>query len=126
MILRQFRSAGIEAFKQFLVQGRERPKTKVPTQLLEANNLTEVVKGLNASVENRQFATRRDCAEYLKSILEPLPHQSVAENAGLWTWLSVFYFDLLCPADADGNQHVKNDYHYVFEPKNPRHFYRHL
>ncbi|MFH1923831.1 MAG: hypothetical protein ABIP48_28565, partial [Planctomycetota bacterium] len=55
----------------------------------------------------------------------PLPEHEVAENAGLWTWLTLLFFDDVCPAQK-GHRTVKNDYCYVFEPKNARHFYRHL
>ena len=49
----------------------------------------------------------------------------MAANAGLWTWLTLYFFDEVCPP-ADGYHVLKNDYYYVFEPKNSRHFYRHL
>jgi hypothetical protein len=39
--------------------------------------------------------------------------------------LTLFYFDEVCPPRV-GNRVVRNDYHYIFEPNNQRHFYRHL
>jgi hypothetical protein len=92
--------------------------------MLEDETLSEAVKP-QVTVEPQRFATRRAAAEYLSSRLTPLSEQDAAVNAGLWTWLTLFFFDELCPPSGAGRR-VKNDYHYVFEPKNPRHFYRHL
>jgi hypothetical protein len=46
-------------------------------------------------------------------------------NAGLWTWLTLFFFDEVCPAE-DGKRSVKKDYYYIYEPGNPHCFYYHL
>jgi hypothetical protein len=124
MIIRQFLPAGIREFQQFLDTCREQPRTSVPSHLLEENSLTEAVKPPIA-IAPRQFTTRRDAAVYLVACLAPLAEQDVRTNAGLWTWLTLYFFDEVCPAH-DGWRNVKNDYYYVFEPKNPRHFYRHL
>ena len=73
----------------------------------------------------QQFVTKGDAANYLTNTLDALSADSVANNAGLWTWLTLFFFDQVCPS-TDGVRVVRNDYHYIFEPKNPRHYYRHL
>jgi hypothetical protein len=124
MILRQFLPSGVQAFKAFLATCRESPRSPIPGEVLENDALTESVKP-SIIVEPKVFATRREAAEYLSTILRPLPEADVAFNVGLWSWLSLFFFNQVCP-EADGYRHVKNDYSYVFEPKNPRHFYRHL
>ncbi len=125
MILRQFLPAGIQAFQGFLVACRESPRTPVPRRLLEDETMTETIKP-SMTVEPKRFATRCDAAVYLSTLLgPPLIESNVAANAGLWTWLSLFFFDEVCPA-ADGYRTLKNDYSYVLDPKNPRHFYRHL
>jgi hypothetical protein len=124
VIVRQFLPAGVRAFQRFLAEYRDTLKTPVPVHLLEDDVLAEAVKP-SISVEPQAFATRRDAANYLETVLSPLAEQDVATNAGLWTWLTLFFFDNVCPASG-GWRYVKNDYHYVFEPKNPRHFYRHL
>lgn len=124
MIVREFTEAGIRAVKQFLSECRSNPALAVPRELLEDAALTrEVIPTL--TVEPRRFSSRREAADYFASLLAPLPDHFVATNAGLWTWLSLFFFDEVCPAKA-GKRTVRNDYHYIFEPKNQRHFYRHL
>jgi hypothetical protein len=124
VILRQFLPEGIQAFRSFLASSRESLRTPVPRQLLEDKTMTELVNPA-ITVEPKRFATRRDAAVYLHAVLKPLAESDVEANVGLWTWLSLFFFDEVCPA-ADGYRVVRSDYTYVFEPKDPRYFYRHL
>jgi len=124
MILREFRDAGISAFRDFLAQCREEPGTPYPHYLLEDESLTSAISPA-IEVAFTRLTTKADAAHYLSSLLGPLSDRSVAANAGLWTWLTLYFFDDVCPP-KDGKRKVKNDYYYIFEPRNPRHFYRHL
>jgi len=124
MILRQFNGQGINAFKRFLAECRQNSATPVPQALLEDDALTLKVAP-SIEVTPQRFTQRQDAADYLTTILEGLPSDDIAKNAGLWTWLSLFYFDEVCPPQ-NGHRNVKNDYYYIFEPGNMRHFYRHL
>jgi hypothetical protein len=124
MILREFNPAGIAAFKAFLAECRENPRSAAPMTLLLDERMTEVVKP-RTNVEAQHFTLRREAADYLRRLLAPLPEDEVAENPGLWSWLSLCYFDQVCPLRG-GRRTVKNDYSYVFDAKNTRNFYRHL
>lgn len=125
MIVRQFRESGMDAFRAFLGQARQESTTPLPLHLLEDNAFSEAIVPI-VRVDPQNFATRREAAEYLQRILAPLPEHEVTLNAGLWTWLSLFYFDQVCPIRKGKRTLTKNDYTYVFEPKNSRHYYRHL
>ncbi len=124
MIVKQFNSAGISEFRNYLAKCRQNPELPLPLELLEDHRYTS---GLTAVLEAtpEKFVTKADAAIYLTQLLDPLPEADVAENAGLWTWLTLFFFDQVCPP-VESQHVVKNDYHYIFEPKNSRHFYRHL
>ena len=124
MLVRQFGQPGIEAFRAFLASCREDPETAIPNDLLYDDALSSAVRP-PLTVEPRNFNERADAAEYLGEVLSPLPEYDVANNAGLWSWLTLFYFDEVCPV-RDGKRRVKNDYYYIFDPKNSRHVYRHL
>lgn len=124
MLVRQFRQTGIEAFQAFLASCREDPEIEIPDDLLDDDALSTAVSP-PVTAEPREFIERADAVEYLGEVLAPLPEHDVANNAGLWSWLALFYFDEVCPI-REGRRRVKNDYHYIFEPKNSRHFYRHL
>ena len=124
MIVRQFLPSGIKAFRSFLAICREDPRTPVPFRSLEDETLTEVIKP-SITIAPKRFATRRDAAVHLSDLMAPLSDQEVAANAGLWTWLTLLFFDEVCPPKA-GKRKVRNDYSYIYEPNNSRHFYRHL
>jgi len=124
MKVRQFNDEGIRQFGRFLAACRENPRAQPPQELLEDRRLSTAVAPA-VDVQQLALPKREDAARLLTQLLEPLGEKAVAQNAGLWTWLSLFFFDQVCPA-AGGQRHVKNDYHYVYEPLNPRHSYRHL
>ncbi len=124
MKLRRFNEQGIKAFRERLAAMRQNPEAEVPNDLLEHSVLTEVVTP-ETQIAVEYFETKGEAAQYLNAILKSLRSESVATDAGLWTWLSLLFFDSVCPA-GDQNRNVRNDYHYVFEPRNMRHFYRHL
>ncbi len=124
MYVREFNAAGIEAFREYLVEGRRNPTTPVLRRLLEDDELTVLVTP-QLRVEPQLFESRGTAAKHLAEVLAPISDHDLAGNAGLWTWLTLFFFDEICPTKK-GERIIRNDYTYIFEPKNSRHFYRHL
>lgn len=124
MKLRRFTSDGIAAFQEFLAECRRQPKAAAPVGLIEHPTLTEVAAP-ECEVSERRFETKGQAARYLQGVLANIPTEDLAGDAGLWTWLSFLYFDSLY-SFRNGDRVVKNDYYYVFEATNVRHFYRHL
>lgn len=124
MKLRRFNHSGVDAFRRRLSELRQAPATAAPLELLDDERLTEVMVP-ELQIEGSVFETRREAANYLSMVLQGLRPEQVAVDAGLWTWLSLLFFDSVCPV-VDGQRVVRNDYHYIFEPRNSRHFYRHL
>src|SRR4051812_47103343 len=108
MIVRQFLPIGIQEFRLFLAACRESPRLPVPQHLLEDESKTIVVKP-RITIESKRFSTRADAAHYLKSALSPLAEAEVVANEGLWSWLSLLYFDEVCPI-SNGRREVKSDY----------------
>lgn len=125
MIVRQLTPAGLGQFSDDLAGRRSNPdaQTDPPTHLLTGKTATALSVTLDA--KPRTFADRRDAAEYLHRLLEPLPAGEVVANAGLWSWLARYYFDQLCQARA-GLRVVKNGYYYLYDPASGLYPYRHL
>jgi len=92
--------------------------------LLEHREFTEMVAP-ESHVAPEHFQTKVEAARYLNAVLNKLRPEDIATDAGLWTWLTLFFFDSVCPI-MNEKRLVKNDYYYIFEPRNSRHFYRHL
>lgn len=124
MQLRKFNNAGIDAFQRFLAAYRENPREAVPVTLLESEDHSLLVPN-KIEVEAREFSSRRDAANYFHEVLAPLSPDTIRKDAGMWTWLSLFYFDQVCPA-SNGSRKVRNDYTYIYMPDESRYFYRHL
>jgi hypothetical protein len=124
MKLRRFTPEGIQAFREFLVECRRQPDTEAPSGLLEHRTWTEVVTP-ECQVAQNHFETKGEAARYLRIVLGKLPTEDLVKDAGLWTWLSLLYLESLC-SFRDGSRVIKNDYYYIYEPANMRHFYRHL
>ena len=124
MRLRRFNKAGIDAFRRFLAACRENPREPVPMDLLESDEYT-ILFSDEINVAPHEFSSRRDAADYFQDLLSPLSADAVRKDAGMWTWLSLFYFDQICP-DLHDNRKVRNDYTYIYMPDESRYFYRHL
>ncbi len=99
-------------------------KSDISMDLLTNSDFTDV-HSPRIDVDLIGFATKREAAVYLNKLFGGLSKQDLLNDAGLWTWLSLFYFDVVCPKQS-GERKVRNDYTYIFEPKSSRHFYRHL
>ena len=122
--LRRFNPDGIEAFRRELAECRTAPSRDIPLEMLTDPMLTELVAP-QVEVEPRAFKTKGDAAVYFHRIFHGIPKQQLLEDAGLWTWLSLYFFEIVCPKHS-GVRKVRNDYTYVYEAKSIRHFYRHL
>lgn len=124
MIARTFTDEGIREFRGWLAAARRNPTLPPPRHLLDDERLAPPVAP-PVTVEPARLRTKREAAAYLARAFASVPDDDLARHAGLWSWLSVFFFDEICPPRG-GRRRVHNDYYYVFEPHNPRHYYRHL
>ena len=93
--LHRLTAEGIERARRFLGELRENPgaSPEPPHELLYDEPWSER-SGYGAEVERRPFATRREAAEHLAPKLEGL---RVVDDAGLWSWLGMFYFASTVP-----------------------------
>ena len=70
-------------------------------------------------VQRRAFANRREAGEYLSQQLVPLGLERIADNAGLWSWLGMFYFMEVVNLNQSGNPYLGRnpDVAYVIDPE---------
>ncbi len=122
--VRSFNQKGIAAVKEFLESLRDGRKQQNPIELLDDRSLTKFAYD-DVCIESRGFASRREAADYFHEKFGTIPSIDLRNDAGLWTWLSLFYFDQICP-EIDGQRKVRNDYTYIFMPDQSLYFYRHL
>ena len=125
MKLRKFNAEGIARFSEYLDMLENEPKRLVPKQMLEDASCSEVF-GRPTEVQIRAFDSRYDAAEYFDKILAQTEMADVERDVGLWSWLTLLYFDELCPPNKSGERSLRERPAYVPEPQNFKRYYRHL
>jgi hypothetical protein len=115
---------GIERFREYLRTLGESPELVPPREILTDPIYSKAVNG-QAHVEITEFSDRMHMVECLSKALESIDSSVEAKNIGLWSWLSLFYFDQVCPQDLNGKRKAGMNYRHILE-KGYRHRHRHL
>lgn len=124
--LSRLNAAGISIFEEFLSKLDADPTARVPVELLDDDRYSQCVDG-SIEVDQRKFKNGYELGEYLNSILLPLPVSSFTKDAGMWTWLSLMFFDYISPADSTGWRRGRERAIYVLSPSfSFRSYYRHV
>ena len=118
--LRRLNDAGIEAFEDWLLGGAE---GEAPRELLTSPKFTEPLE-VDIAVNKSAFRDRQEFGAYLVELLKPLDPVKLSTDRRLWTWLALYWIDLICPPFAGGRKPDKS-YRYVLST-DYRHYYRHL
>lgn len=125
MNLHRLNNQGMAQFNQFLDALSGDPGTPVPNSLLGDPLYVETV-GTGVDVEARQFTNRMEAARYLDGLLGAVSGHDVQRDVGLWSWLTLFYFDQICPPDVHQHRKVHDRARYIPAIDNYQKYYRHL
>ena len=109
--LRQLTPTGLAHAREFLARLRESPEVdrEPPHDLLFGDAFSRPFSE-EVRIERRPFPTRRDAGAYLSQALEPLRHR-LADHAGVWSWLGMYYLPGTAPPTLS-----PNDMTFLFEP----------
>ena len=111
-LIRALNSAGIEQFRAYLNRLRGGLVADPPRGLLEdANFSVEIPADVKASTQ--RFSSRFVLGNYLCEVLDRLRPEDTDRNIGLWAWMSLFYFDQVCPIAKDGGRRPGQDYRHI-------------
>lgn len=126
MELRKFTEKGLEQFRGYLHELDEGSCVKPPLKLLTDPEFSKPIRG-SVQLENTKFASRLDLARYLDQTFEVLSERpdKLINDVYLWSWMSLFYFDQVCPANDKGRRKPGRDYRHIPEPGYP-YGHRHL
>lgn len=113
---RRLTHRGLAAFRKSLAAMRAGEAVEPPRHLLHDPRASEPLDD-ELLVERREFATRLDAARYLSRLLAGF--HNIDEDVRLWSWLSLFWFDQVCPARTDGTRSPGRDYRHILEPGYP-------
>lgn len=125
MIIRRLNPLGLERLGDFLDSLTGDAPLPVPLSILEDPQTTEdLPKAIEIS--SRTFTNRLEAAQYLYDLLSDSEIPEVERDKGLWAWLSLFFFDQLCPTDKSGKRKPKDRARLIPATSNFRKYYRHL
>jgi hypothetical protein len=122
--LSRLTAEGISAMHQWLDTGA-REASAIPAELLSGSSLVEELDTERSPLQ-QSFVTRHDWGTYALSLLNERSVNEVAADAGLWCWLSLFYFDQVCPRGSGGNRKLGQRARYIPTGTDFRTYYRHL
>ncbi|HEY3055270.1 MAG TPA: hypothetical protein VGK31_04995 [Thermoanaerobaculia bacterium] len=108
--LRRLNTRGIEELRSFLQRIREGAEFQSSPAILHVDDYSSRVEPA-IDIEQRDFANKFEAARYLATILRPL--SGLHADAGLWSWLALYYFEQLSPKDTEGRRRPREDYHYI-------------
>ncbi|MYJ75297.1 MAG: hypothetical protein F4089_09460 [Gammaproteobacteria bacterium] len=80
----------------------------------------------DVGVEPGKFASRRDFAEYIDSRFLDAGVFVSADESGMWEWLSLFYFDEVCPPNKQGFRKPGVEGRHLLRDRDARRRHRHL
>lgn len=117
--LHRFTEIGIERFDRFRA-----------TSLRQLDQLHAILRdavcsdlaGSDIEVECRELSTRFAIGKYLHTLFDRAIVPDLVTDQGIWTWLSAFYFEQLCPPGSQPGDRAR----WVPAVGNYRQYYRHL
>jgi len=125
MKLRRLTPVGIAKLNEYLDLLESDPKRIPPSNLLEDTESSEIF-GKPTEVQKRTFGTRYAAAENLDELLTKTGVTDAERDVGLWAWLTLLFFDELCPKNKTGDREPRERPAYIPEPQNFQRYYRHL
>lgn len=125
MKLHRLNDRGLAQFSAYLVQLKSEPTLPPPLYLLTESDTSEPI-ATEVEVENVEFENRFAAATYMDNKLSSSGLISPERDAGLWAWLTLFYFDQVCPVRKGGVRKVYDHARYIPAIGNFQRFYRHL
>lgn len=122
--LRRFNELGIERFRTALHEIKSGELDTIPASLVTDAYACEIVNA-DIKIEQKVFTSKDEIVKYIFEIIAKMPNRNLLYDAGLWSWLSAFYFESVCPERSDGRRKVGEDSRYILNTE-WRNYYRHL
>ena len=122
MRVRQLNEQGIERFEAFLGSLTTPTTSPLPRNLL-TDESTSTPFDFDIEVEDQKFANRFEAASYFDGLFGNLDTE-IQMNVGLWSWLSLFYFEQIC-AKKGGHFTPGQNAHWILAATDPFRYYRH-
>lgn len=113
---RRLTDEGVAAFRHWISEGAA---GNPPHHLLDDPG-TSAPLPVSIEIEQRGFVSRYELGAYLVDRLAPLGFATIAFDMGLWDWLTLFWFDVIAPRDADGRRSIREPARYSQDAQSRR------
>jgi len=127
MLLKRFNEYGLELFSNYITSlGSSDSPDPPPRGILTRPDTTHSIRP-SVDVDLTSLDNRLDAAQKITALLAPLPDPVKSElevDTGFWSWLSLYYFESVCPPNRGRRAPGKLERH-VIDGKG-RGKYRHL
>ena len=123
--LRLLTREGLSQFRSYLEALRADPKLEPPRRILSHPKSSSQLPD-SFPLESRSFDTILNAVGYLHDVLETLDPAFLEWNEGIWSWLSLYYFDRVCPVNKQGNRFPGPDYRYILHSRDYRLYFLHV
>jgi hypothetical protein len=110
--IRRMTDQGVERFRSYLTAAKAGANDPLPNDLLFNEDYARVLD-ISVTVEQGVFEISLDMARYLHPRIQGLALPGKYYDVGLWSWLSAFYLDSVCPANSSGRRKVGSIIRYV-------------
>ncbi len=125
MEIRRLNDRGLREFSSFLDRLRQEPGLLVPDQLLTGTYTTEVIDP-RLVLDLPRFVDRMDFGDWLHNFASSNSWEIPRRDRGFWSWLTLYFFDQVCPADASGRRNVREQAWNIPAFDDSRRHYRHV
>ena len=112
-ILRRFNDAGITEFVRRIATLRAGGAAEIDDAFVTDGKHTEPIVP-EVRLERPAFKTKRDAGVYLSERTRAARAVHGDDDRGLWTWLSAWHWDAVCPVRENGQRKVLGPYHYAY------------
>lgn len=103
--LRTFNDSGMDLFKKYLIELKANPKQGIPP-ILQDYRCTEIIQPA-VQVDQRHFRTKYEFGRYLyETVKDNVSAHTLRTSIRLWCWLTLFYFNEVCPTNSSGERKV--------------------
>lgn len=117
---------GLLRFKEYIVAAKMTPSRPPPSELLEDGRFSEPFSPA-VEVALRQFENAYDFGVYLNHVLAGCEPRAISRNHALWSWLALFFFDVIAKPNTAGARKILEEAVYVLDMRfSFRRYYRHL
>ena len=123
--LRCLTGDGIAKFAAYLQRLKMRGDLPPPRALLTDDAYSSPFTLADVVLERRGFGSRREFAEYVDARFRKVGLRADVDEPGMWEWLSLYYFDAVCPA-VNGQRKPGVEGRHLLTDANSRRRHRHL